>query len=87
MARDPDMALSSTMGLDFTMASNDRVGYSRQAVPLYSHVSGSTSPHSAPTIPLLFLSHCSPTCLYVIVNPAAGGQYGGGSSVQASGCL
>lgn len=64
------MALSSSTSWDFTMASDDRNGYSQEvAITLHSCVSSSVSLPDAQSILLLFLSH-------IIVVHVTGGTLG-----------
>jgi hypothetical protein len=70
MATDPDVALSSSMGWNFTMASGGSAGSSHQAVLLHPHIASSISLHSAQTGQLLFLFHLPTTYLRVHVHMA-----------------
>lgn len=54
MAIEADMALSSSIGWEFSMASGGRAVYT---IPSHPHVSSSASLHNAHTALLLFLSH------------------------------
>lgn len=65
---------------DFTMALGGLAGYSYQAVPLYPHVSRSTSLHRAQTVLLLFLSHLSTLYLHFVVTHASHRHILGGVS-------
>lgn len=68
--RHPDMALNSSVGQDFTMASGGKAGYSHLAVPLHSPVSSSIFLHNAQTTLLLFLTHLSTIYLHTVAAPA-----------------
>lgn len=60
------MALSSSIGRNFTKTPGGRAGYSQQAIPLHPLVSSSISLHSAQMVLLLFLSHLSTTYMHII---------------------
>ena len=77
MATDPDVALSGSMGWDFTKASGvGQTDDSHQAVPLHPRVSSSISLHDAQTVLLLFFSHVSTTYLHIVVAPIRHGPRG-----------
>lgn len=74
----PDMALSGSMVWDFIMASDDKAGYSQQAIYSSRHWSPvpSFSLHNPQMVLVLFLSHLSATYLHIVVASATAWSYG-----------